>query len=270
MREWQESVGKAWAESWKLTDRSFTGLTGQFLGTIASLSGNRILDIGCGAGEISLALARQRHDAEVLGVDISPDLIGTARQRAADNPRLRFIEADAATWQGNEFEPDLLVSRHGVMFFDDPQAAFANLHAIAATRARLAFTCFRSPEENPWASALRRMLPKSNLPPPPHAPGPFAFSDAERVHQLIEAAGWHGIRIEPLDFAYIAGAGADPVADAVAFFQRIGPAAPALGSLVGNERSVLLDRLTDWAANNLHDGLVVFPAAAWQITARKG
>lgn len=269
-REWQEGVGRAWAASWKLTDRSFTGLTEAFLATLSALPGQRIVDIGCGAGELALALARQRHDAEIIGIDISADLIAAAQARAADNPRLRFVTADAANWSGEAFRPDLLVSRHGVMFFDDPQAAFANLLALSAPNARLAFTCFRHPDENPWASTLRRMLPKSDSPPAADAPGPFAFADAERVRRILEEAGWHGVRIEPIDFAYIAGAGADPVADALGFFQRIGPAAPALRALEGRDREILIERMADWAEANLHDGLVVFPAAAWQVTARKG
>lgn len=270
IREWQEGVGKVWAASWKLTDRSFASLTEQFLDTLSGIPGTRIVDIGCGAGELSLALARQRHDAEVIGVDVSADLIAAARERAGDNPRLRFVLADAAAWQGDGFQPDLYVSRHGVMFFDDPQAAFANLHAIATRQARLAFTCFRSPEENPWASAIARLLPQGGSRPSADAPGPFAFADAERVHRLLEGAGWHGVRIEAKDFAYVAGAGEDPVADAIAFFHRIGPAAPVLRSLEGDEREAMLERLADWAGRNLHDGLVVFPAAAWQVTARKG
>lgn len=269
-REWQEGVGKAWASSWKLTDRSFAGLTSQLLDTISSLPGTRVVDIGCGAGELSLAIARQRHDAEVIGVDVSEDLIAAARERAGDNPRLRFLVADAAQWHDESFRPDLYVSRHGVMFFDDPQAAFAHLHAIAARQARLAFSCFRSPEENPWASALARMLPNRGQRAPATAPGPFAFADSARVHGILEAAGWHGVRIEPREFAYVAGAGEDPVADALAFFQRIGPAAPVLRALEGQERETMIERLTDWARANLHDGLVVFPAAAWQVTARKG
>jgi SAM-dependent methyltransferase len=265
-REWQEGVGKAWASSWKLTDRSFTSLTEQFLDTLSSLPGTRVVDIGCGAGELSLALARQRHDAEVIGVDVSADLIAAARERAGDNPRLRFIEADAATWQGDGFQPDLYVSRHGVMFFDDPVAAFGNLHDSASADAELVFSCFRNASENPWAAGMARVL---ELPPAggSTAPGPFAFADPQHVEDILSAAGWQGIAFEPVDFAYVAGVGDDPVADALAFFRRIGPAAPVLRALDGAARDAAEARLAEWLEGHRSGNLIAFGAAAWIVTA---
>ena len=139
---WQAGVGKAWAQSWQRTDRSFAGLTARFLDLLESLPGRTVLDIGCGAGELSLALARRWPEARIIGVDVSPDLVETAQARAGDNPQTEFELGDAAMWTKPGFAPDLLVSRHGVMFFDDPIAAFSHLFKLAAASARLAFTCF--------------------------------------------------------------------------------------------------------------------------------
>ncbi len=269
IRDWQDRVGKAWAESWQLTDRSFAGLTAQFLETLAELPGLAVLDIGCGAGELSLAMARQRSNARIIGLDISPDLIAAAQARAGDYPGVEFELGDAATWQRPGFAPELLISRHGVMFFDDPVAAFTHLRAIAAPTACIAFTCFRSPQENKWASELAAFLPKGGAKPDPIAPGPFAFADPQRVSAILTAAGWSGIRIEPLDLAYIAGTGEDPVKDARAFFSRIGPAASYLRELIGVERDLVEARMTQWLERNRRDSLIAFAAAAWQVTARK-
>ncbi len=268
--EWQTRVGKSWAEAWQLTDRSFSGLTSQFLDMLAELPGHAILDIGCGAGELSLALARRRPDGTVIGVDVSPDLIETAKSRSAGNPAVEFELADAALWARPNFAPDLLVSRHGVMFFDDPVAAFTHLYGIAASSARLAFTCFRWPQENAWIGGLAAIKPATEANSDPHAPGPFAFADPTRVSEILTAAGWSGVRIEPLDFAYVAGTGENAVADASAFFHHIGPLAPVLKALEGDEREEAEQKLEAWLRNNSHDGLVAFPAAAWQVTARKG
>ena len=268
--EWQSRVGKSWAEAWQLTDRSFSGLTNQFLNMLANLPGRSILDIGCGAGELALALARYRPDATIVGVDVSPDLIDAANARSASNPSVEFELGDATVWSRRKFKPDLLVSRHGVMFFDDPIAAFTHFHEIAAPKARLAFTCFRWPQENAWIGGLAAIKPDAGASSDPHAPGPFAFADPKRVSEILSAAGWSGVRIEPLDFAYVAGSGEDPVADASVFFHHIGPLAPVIKALEGDERAEAEQKLDAWLQSNCHDGLVAFPAAAWQVTARKG
>lgn len=266
--EWQDRVGRAWAENWQLTDRSLAGLTEQLLNVISALPGNRIVDIGCGAGELSLALSRQRPGAQVTGVDVSGDLVEAARQRAGTSG-VRFVLADASEWQPSGAAPDLLVSRHGVMFFDDPVAAFTHLRTIAAPDARLAFSCFRSREENPWMSGLASMLPGVPAPSDPHAPGPFAFADPDRIKAILTAAGWSGLRIEPHDFAYVVGSGEDAAVDAAEFFARIGPLAPVIRELHGEARDLLAARLDRWIESNRRGGLVAFAAAAWLVTARR-
>ncbi len=267
--EWQDRVGKAWAQSWQLTDRSFAGLTGELLHVMADLPGSRIVDIGCGAGELSLALSRQRPDAQVIGVDVSPDLVGTARERAGPNGAARFLCADASSWEPEHFAPDLYVSRHGVMFFGEPVAAFAHLRDIAETDARLAFSCFRSREENSWMTGLTALLPGVSAPADPLAPGPFAFADPEHISDILTRAGWSGIRIEPFDFAYVVGSGDDSEAQAADYFARIGPIAPVIRDLHGEAREVLASRLAGWIKRNARDGVVAFGAAAWIVTARR-
>lgn len=268
-QEWQDRVGKAWAQSWQLTDRSLAGLTEQLLHVITSLPGSRIADIGCGAGELSLALSRQRADAQVIGVDVSQDLVEAARQRAGLSSAAQFILADAASWEPDGFAPDIYVSRHGVMFFDDPVAAFTHLRAIAAPDARMAFSCFRSREENPWMTGLAALLPGVATPADPFAPGPFAFADPERVSDILTRAGWSGLRIEPCDFAYVAGTGDGAAAQAADFFSRIGPLAPLIRDLSGEAREVLEGRLSQWITRNHREGMVAFAAAAWMVTARR-
>lgn len=270
--EWQADVGRTWAEAYRLTDRMFAGLTQHLLETLAPLPGNSVLDIGCGAGELSLALARARPQAQITGVDISADLIAAARQRAGGRQQLSFIEADAASWQSPQTAPDLLVSRHGVMFFADPVAAFANLRANAAPGAHLVFSCFRSPRENPWASELTAMLPANAAaaPPDPDAPGPFAFARQDRVQAILAGAGWNHITLEAFDFAYIAGQGDDPIADAASVFSRIGPAAQALRQLPEAERSRLQVQIDAWLQAHRSGNLVAFPAATWIVLARNG
>lgn len=148
--EWQGRVGQNWAAEWERTDRSFAALTPHLLRAIAAEAGEAIVDIGCGAGELSLALAQARPNAHITGVDISEDLIRAARERSVGLTTLRFDVADASVWCPEQGPVDLFVSRHGVMFFNEPPAAFAHLSQIAAPGARFVFSCFRAATENTW------------------------------------------------------------------------------------------------------------------------
>jgi SAM-dependent methyltransferase len=263
--DWQESVGRNWARSFAQTDRSFSGLTEHLLGRIGGFAGEAVLDVGCGAGELSLAVARARPRARVVGLDVSADLIAAARDRAGDRSDVRFELGDAASWQESGFTPDLIVSRHGVMFFDDPPNAFAHLHGIASGDAQLVFSCFRSPRDNPWASGIAELV--GAPPSDPEAPGPFSFANPQRVEAILAAGGWGNIDFEPVDFAWIAGMGAHPIADALSFVSRIGPAAPAIAALEGDAKATMQDKLRAWFAEHNSGDLVAFAAAAWIVTA---
>ena len=265
--EWTGAVGTAWAQEWRRTDRSFGDLTAALLAPARIGAFEAALDIGCGAGELSLALAGRHPSSRVRGIDISPELLAVAAGRGADFPQVVFEQADASRWNAPPGErPDFLVSRHGVMFFDEPAAAFAHLRGQAAPGARLRFSCFRAREDNGWVVELAAVLPQ----PPaadPHAPGPFAFADPARVTGLLEAGGWRDIAFEPVDYAMVAGEGADAVDQALAYFQRIGPAARILRGMSDESRPDALARLRAVIAAHDSGGCVGLPSAAWIVTA---
>jgi SAM-dependent methyltransferase len=268
--EWQGRTGASWAQEWRRTDRSFGALTERLLRRTREFRFTDVLDVGCGAGELSLALGSGRPNVRVKGVDISTQLVKVAWERAGNLANVSFEVADAAQWQPAEgFTPDLLVSRHGVMFFRDPQAAFANLAGLAAPHAGLLFSCFRDRADSPFFSEVARLLPAPPIPGDPHEPGPFAFADAARVDAILHAAGWGELKFEPYDFAMVAGSGDDPIEDAVGYFSRIGPAARALAELESDERARFADRVRALAERNLSNGIVSLHAAVWIVTGRK-
>ena len=268
--DWQGKTGEGWAAEWKRTDRSFGGLTEHLLARSRDFRFRHSLDVGCGAGELSLALARGRPQARIIGVDVSPALIAAARKRAERMFNVEFRLADAAQWQpDDDFAPQLLISRHGVMFFADPSAAFANLAKLAAPRAALLFSCFRDRRENPFFSTIGALLPLPAETPDPHAPGPFAFADRDRVASILREGGWRDIAFEPFDFAMIAGAGDDPVEDAMGYFQRIGPAAAAIREMDAASRARVLDSIREVLRDNCSEGVVAMRAATWIVTARR-
>jgi SAM-dependent methyltransferase len=268
--DWIGRVGGVWASEWRRTDRSFGALAQRLDAAILAIAPEtgRALDIGCGAGATSLALAAARPRLAVTGVDLSPAQLTVARERAAACANLDFAEGDVLAVAAKRAPIDLFVSRHGVMFFADPVSAFAALHAAAAPGARLVFSCFRDPSENRWANDF--VVAVTGSPPAPRAgaPGPFAFADRNRVAAILGRAGWTGAAAEPVDYAWRAGAGDDPIADALSFFTRIGPAAPLLRELPLAPREAALARIAAVCEQHRADDAVDFPAAAWLWTAR--
>ena len=268
--EWQGQTGEAWADEWRRTDRTLAPLNDALLARALPFDGRRILDIGCGAGATSFALADALPEAEIIGLDLSDALVNAARARSGGRPNVRFVQGDAAIWTPDDGRFDLIVSRHGVMFFDDPVAAFTHLHGLAPA-GRLLFSCFRAQAENEWIMAMRgiieRHAPEALAVPPPAA-GPFALADPERVRSILGQAGFTVPAIEPFDFDFIAGTGDDPVADALAYFRRIGPMARLAAAMDETGREAFLTDLAKVVSDHRREEGVVFGAAAWIVGSR--
>lgn len=269
---WNSAVGDTWVRMQERLDLAFTPVTAALLSMAAPRPGEDVLDIGCGSGETTLAMAGAVGDeGTATGLDLSDALLARARERAeAALSEAEFVNADAAIYQ-DDAGFDLIVSRFGVMFFADPQAAFANLHRLAAPGGRLCFACWQAPEQNLWATLPMQVLADKlplQAPADPHAPGPFAFANPERVNAILVGSGWQDIAFHAVDFRMMIGEGDDPVAAAVHFTLRIGPAARLVreaGPAVEAEaRAALAAAMTPY-----RDGDAVgLPGAVWLVTAR--
>lgn len=272
--DWRARVGDVWADQWVRTDRSFSGLDPFLLG--AALDGlpdaAGVFDIGCGAGGTAIAIKAARPNAQVTGIDLSPALIDAATARAAMLPvdrRPGFRVEDAS--RIGDGSADLLVSRHGVMFFDDPVGAFRRMRAATRHGGRFVFSCFAGRGANDWATLPARALGLEGDAADGQAggPGPFAFALPEEVAAILTGAGW---AIEPprrVDYAYRAGEGPDAAVEATALFTRIGPTARAIADASPDRRARLLERLNALCAAREAGGAVDFAAAAWIWTARR-
>ena len=269
---WNSKVGDTWARMQDRLDRAFTPVTAALLSVAAPQPGEFGLDVGCGSGETTLALASAVGDeGGALGVDISEQLLARARSRAEDLlSNAEFRDVDAAVFN-DDGDFDLIISRFGVMFFDDPIAAFTNLHRLAAPSGRIVFACWQPAAENLWATlpmqalaALIPEMPVGDL----LAPGPFAFADPARVDAILAAAGWHDIVFDDLPFAMVIGDGDDPLAAAVHFNLRIGPAARAIRDAGVAAETAAPALLAAALVPFLGDDGVALPGAIWLVSAR--
>ena len=198
---WNNEAGPRWVAMQERMDAMLAPLMHAALDRARPLAGETILDIGCGCGATLLELAgRVGSNGSVLGVDISAPMLGRACERVHDSSlnNVRLVLADAATHRFSPDSFDLAFSRFGVMFFDDPVRAFANIRSALAATGRLAFVCWASPQGNPWL-LVPMAAARPHLPPQPendpNAPGPFAFADPDRVRNILLGAGFSAIDI---------------------------------------------------------------------------
>ncbi|MBI0474799.1 methyltransferase domain-containing protein [Sphingomonas sp. MA1305] len=275
--DWTGRVGDIWAEEWRRTDRSFADLAPRLDAAILAAAppgAFAALDLGCGAGATTAALATARPDAAITAVDLSRPLLAVARQRCAALPHVHFHHGDALSAAEAAAPLDLVLSRHGVMFFADPTAAFARLDRAMAPGGALVFSCFAAQADNPWSllvgppDAPPGPFAPGPFAPGPFAPGPFAFAEPDRVAAWLAAAGWQAAQPVKIGFAYRVGEGDDPVADAIAFLGRIGPAARLMRDAAAADRAAMLARLRDRLAAQRNGSTIDFPAAAWIWSAR--
>lgn len=267
---WNAAAGEKWARHQDVTERLLAPVADRLLAAAAPRRGEHVLDIGCGCGATSVALAaRVGESGSVLGVDISEPML--ARARAASSAA-SFLLADAAL---HPFPPggfDLAVSRFGVMFFADPVAAFANIRKSLKQDGRLVFVCWQEMSANPWVivpvtAALRHLPPPE--PPDPHAPGPFAFADAARVRMILRDAGFGEVSVEPAAFTLAVGAeGPDPILEAARFVEDIGPLSRMLGDVEETTRAAVRASLRDVLAPYAAADGVKLGGACWLVEAR--
>jgi len=158
----------------------------------------RIADIGCGAGGMALEILHRAPAGSVVrGFDISPALIEVARSRKpSEEGTIDFEIADMAT-AVTEARYDRLVSRFGIMFFDDAPAAFANLARWLMPGGRFAFAAWGPLAENPWMTTIRDAVAEVvDVPKPdPEAPGPFRYAMADKLLALLGQAGFGNLEV---------------------------------------------------------------------------
>lgn len=238
------------------------------------VTGERVLDVGCGAGASSQALATLVGPrGQVLGVDISESLIGRARALTAQDMPVVFAVADASSTELPEGVFDILFSRFGVMFFDDPTGAFAHMRRALRPGGRVGFVCWRGVAENDWIrlpmSAIKGIVPPT-APPDPEAPGPFSFGDRGRVARILMAAGFTDIAIAPFDASVPFGEGATreaAVDDAVQMALEVGPLPRALARQPDDTRARASAAVRAAFADRPGERSVMINGAAWIVTA---
>src|SRR5690349_11612920 len=223
-----------------------------------------VLDVGCGTGATTLAIARKLGPhARCVGVDISEQMIALARQRAADAP-VEFVVADAGSHRFDSGAFDVIASRFGVMFFEQPERAFANLRTATRGGGTLRAVVWRRAEETPFMTAAEQAVGGMLALPPrsTDGPGQFAFADRARVRHILDDASWSEAAVEPVDLPC-----AFPAADLDAYVGTMGPVGRALTEHDEATRARVVEHVRPAFDRFRHGDEVRFTAACWLVTA---
>lgn len=270
---WNGDAGKRWAHDDDIMARLLLPVSKALLDHACVDKCQSALDIGCGGGSQSMMLAqRLSADARVLGVDISGPLLEVARSKIAagtSGAQVDFLQADAASYEFKANSFDLLFSRFGVMFFDDPVAAFRNMRGAMTQQGRLAFSCWQAMKSNEWTwtpirTALQHLPPPE--PPVPNAPGPFAFANPTRLESILAEAGFSDIHLQSFNTTLRVSEAAT-LTQAVQDLARIGP----MGRLLQDQPQAALDKvypaLEEALQPHFKPGALEMDSAIWLVTA---
>lgn len=263
---WSGLAGRHWVERQAEYDRQLERPGTALLAAADLRPDDVVLDVGCGTGTTTLTAADRAR--QVLGVDLSPVMVERATARAAGRTNVRFEVADAQT---AAFEPrsDAVLSRFGLMFFDDPRAGFANLRRALVPGGRLVTVCWQALERNPWmavpGTAISQVVPLGDL-AEPGLPGPFSLGSADVLTGLLTETGWVGIELEAFDFDVPVG-GARSLDDAVAHLRGGSLGRSALAGVAPEVEQRALAAVRDALAPFATDEGVVLPGAAWLVRA---
>jgi SAM-dependent methyltransferase len=268
LKLWNGPAGRAWIDGQEMLDRMFTPFEKLLADEVAFTGARRVLDVGCGTGITTLAVARlPGMKGRAVGIDISEPMIAVARERATrERLAATFIAANAQTHALEPASFDMMISRFGVMFFDDFVQAFTNLRRAAADGAATRFIVWRSAAENPFMTTAERaaapFLP--NLPPRrPGGPGQFALADPQRVHSILQESGWSEIDIRPLDVACTFSE-----KELNVYLMRFGPVGMVLQDADERTRTQVSEAVRAAFDPFVHGTEVRFTAACWLIAAR--
>lgn len=266
--DWATARGEKWRAQLSELEAMLAPIDDPLIAALALDAPHRIADIGCGGGGTALeVLRRAPPGTTVHGYDISPALIETARTRASGESDIDFVLADTSSAPPPEDGYDRLVSRFGIMFYDDQPAAFANLAEWLRPRGRFAFAVWGPPDDNPWMTSLRdAAIQVIEVPTPdPEAPGPFRYAGGGKLRALLESAGFADVAIEDWQGQIPIGGGL-PVEEAVDFALRAFSFGDLLMEAGGDAFDMARGLLTERFSQHERGGAVWMDARAHIVT----
>ena len=271
---WSGKGGDIWVERQNAMDTMLSPLGEAALNKLNLNEGENVLDIGCGCGNTTLNIAKRiSPDGQVTGLDISKPMLKRAKESANEMSisNASFNCVDVQTDDMGEEVYSAAFSRFGVMFFEDPVAAFCNINKSLITGASLSFVCWQSPALNPWQSLFIEAVKKYvDLPsPPPRSPSPFAFMESEYISSILEESNFQNIMIEGHEAEVNMFSGRS-LSDSVKDYISINPVVSGmLKDSTEQEKTEIINSAIEAFSPYYSAKGLMFPSATWLVTTTK-
>ena len=264
-QRWNGASGLYWIKHHARHLAEHQRLTPHLFRAVGISLGERVLDVGCGCGSTTIAAARAAQDTAddttagsyggAVGLDLSAPMLEVARQFAtqAGTVNARFVQADAQACPLRVNSCDAAISNFGVMFFEDPGAAFASIAAVVRRGGKLAFLCWQDDTQNEvFAIPLRALGAYAQLPGPTVSD---LFIDPQQIMELLSRTGWKDVRITPVTEPAWIGSNVDDVMSYVRGMPMIRNLTARLNDQALADR-VLTDVADEYAARQRPDGVL--------------
>lgn len=262
---WNGDSGHRWVADADRRDRVLQPVADALLAAAQLQRGETVLDLGCGCGSTTLAAADAVAPGAVIGVDISGPMLGVARERAAARTEIAFVQADAQTHEFSPGQFDVVISRFGTMFFDDPVHAFANIAIATRPSGRLCIATWQPLAANEWLTVPgATLLQYGTMPDMGAGPGMFAQADPGVVTTVLHTAGWRDIEVAPVALTLTLG---DDPEHAAQYLADAGPGRAVLETIAEPDRPRAIAAVIDALADHHGDDGVQLGAGIYLITA---
>ncbi len=262
LNAWDGDQGSFWAKRAQRFDDGVAAYREAFFAAAAIQPADAVLDIGCGPGQTTRDAAKKAVDGSALGVDLSSTVLGLARELAAKEYVLNvtFEQADAQIHPFPDAGFDVVISRHGSMFFGTPPAAFANIARATRPGGRLVLLTWQPFRHNEWITTFRRIFDAGRDLPAPD----FPMSDPAAVEDLLTSAGYADVRSRALNEPMYFGQDVDDAADFI-----LEQNSEKLRELDDATRAAVIENLRADLAEHQTGRGVFYGSAVWLIEARR-
>ena len=269
---WNKGIGQKWVKHDNSMNERFTILTKEFFKRAKIEKGDKVLDIGCGGGITSFETSKiLGNDGYVLGADISKILLDLAKKNYSNIKNLEFKYCDVQNYEFEKNSFSKVISRFGVMFFENPIKAFQNINNAIQDGGSLHFVCWTNVMENEFFTAAANIIIRHldrGFPELTRAPGPFAFSEKKYVKQILNAAGFENIKVEKVYTLISTNDSAEK--DGNLLF-NIGLAGRLLSeeNLSEAELAKIKEKIIEMSQNRKVDGIITYKACLNFVSATK-